>query len=101
MADFLKMDQEEKIARVTVVSRLNKYIEEKSLQNPDRKVEILLDGPLQELLSPPEDFGTVTYFNLCKLVGKHFPKKTEEEKKEQKKRKAEESGNEQAKKCAK
>lgn len=81
MADFVGIDHEEKIARVTVVKVLNEYINNNSLKNPDRQVEILLDERLKNLLNPPEDFGPVTFFNLCKLVGVHFPKKTEEEKK--------------------
>lgn len=75
LADFLKIPHDEKIARTTVVSRLNEYITDNKLQNPDHKVQVVLDEPLKKLLKPPEDFGIVTYFNLCKLVGKHFPKK--------------------------
>ena len=74
LGDFLKMKEGEKIARTTVVSKLNEYICKNGLQNPERKVEIILDDALTKLLSPPPDFGKVTYFNLCKLVGKHFPK---------------------------
>lgn len=81
LADFLGIQHDEKIARVTVVKILNEYINKNALKNPERQVEIMLDEPLRKLLDPPEDFGTVTYFNLCKLVGVHFPKKTEEEKK--------------------
>lgn len=90
MAEFLKLDPNELIARTAVVKKLNDYIRENSLKNPDRQVEILLDEPLKKLLAPPEDFGTVTYFNLCKLVGAHFPKKTEEEKKADKRAREEE-----------
>lgn len=74
MAEFLGIPLDEKIARTTVVSRLNEYIAKNNLQNPAKKVEIILDEPLRKLLNPPADFGTVTYFNLCKLVGIHFPK---------------------------
>ena len=81
LAEFLKLDPDELIARTAVVKRLNDYVKENSLKNPDRQVEILLDEPLKKLLAPPEGFGTVTYFNLGKLVGAHFPKKTDEEKK--------------------
>lgn len=80
LAEFLEIDPEEKIARTTVVSKINEYIAKNKLQNPDNKVEVLLDEPLKRLLTPPEGFGPVTYFNLCKLVGVHFPKKTVEEK---------------------
>lgn len=81
LADFFGMDHSEKIARTVAVAKLNEYIVKNGLQNPERKIEIMLDEPLRILLSPPEDFGVVTYFNLCNLVGKHFPKKTDAEKK--------------------
>ncbi|AAR26904.1 FirrV-1-B29 [Feldmannia irregularis virus a] len=74
MADFLGIPHDEKIARTTVVSRLNEYIVKNKLQNPEHKVEVMLDEPLLKLLNPPDDFGKITYFNLCKLVGVHFPK---------------------------
>lgn len=91
LAEFLKIDPDELIARTAVVKKLNDYIKENSLKNPDRQVEILLDEPLKKLLAPPEGFGTVTYFNLCRLVGAHFPKKTDEEKKADKKARDEEN----------
>ncbi|ACH46789.1 putative adenine methyltransferase [Feldmannia species virus] len=75
LAEFLGIGPDEKIARTTVVSKLNEYITTHGLQNPEHKIEVLLDEPLRKLLNPPEDFGKVTYFNLCKLVGSHFPKK--------------------------
>ena len=81
LADFFGMDHTEKLARTVAVSKLNEYIVKNGLQNPERKIEIMLDEPLKTLLNPPEGFGVVTYFNLCNLVGKHFPKKTESEKK--------------------
>ena len=81
LADFFGMGHDDKIARTSAVSKLNEYIVEKKLQNPDNRLQILLDGPLEALLRPPADFGPVTYFNLCKLVGIHFPPKTAEEKK--------------------
>lgn len=102
MAEFLKLGPDEKIARVTVVKILNDYINEHSLKNPKNQVEILLDEPLKKLLNPPANFGPVTFFNLCKLVGVHFPKKTEEEKKADKRAREEEkqkSANESQKKA--
>ena len=82
LADFFDMPHTATLARTVCVSRLNAYILKNNLQNPDRKVEIILDDTLKTLLSPPEHFGPVTYFNLCSLIGKHFPKKTDAEKKE-------------------
>ena len=91
LAEFLKLDPDELIARTAVVKKLNDYIKENSLKNPDRQVEILLDEPLKKLLAPPEGFGTVTYFNLCRLVGAHFPKKNEARDEESKRKKEEEN----------
>ena len=81
LADFFGMDHSEKLARTVAVSKLNEYIVKNGLQNPERKIEIILDDSLKVLLNPPDGFGVVTYFNLCNLVGKHFPKKTDAEKK--------------------
>lgn len=80
LAEFLGMQPDEEIARTMVVKKINDYVKEHNLKNPARNVEILLDERLKKLLNPPADFGTVTYFNLCKLVGTHFPKKTKEQK---------------------
>lgn len=88
LSDFFGMDHSETMARTVCVSKLNAYILKNNLQNPERKVEILLDETLTTLLSPPSDFGPVTYFNLCSLIGKHFPKKTDAEKKEDAQNKA-------------
>lgn len=82
LADFFGMEHGEKIARTAAVSKLNEYIVENNLQNPENRLQILMDEPLKKLLRPPPDFGPVTYFNLCKIIGIHFPPKTEQEKKE-------------------
>ena len=46
-----------------------------------------MDEPLKKLLRPPPDFGPVTYFTLCKIIGIHFPPKNAEEKNEEMKNK--------------
>ena len=80
LAQFFDKDPEEKMARTEAVSKLNEYILKNKLQNPQNKKEIILDDVLVKLLEPPADFGPVTYFNLCKLVGNHFPKSKKKQK---------------------
>ena len=75
LAEFCGKNPDDKMARTEVVSMLNKYILKNELQNPLDRKEIILDDVLTGLLSPAEDFGPVTYFNLYRLIGKHFPKK--------------------------
>lgn len=71
LCKFLGMVPGEKVARTAVVKQINQYILEKSLQNPQRRSEILCDEPLKKLLNPGPNF-VVNYFNLCKLLGPHF-----------------------------
>ena len=79
LSEFFEIPVGEKMARTTAVSKLNKYIKEKNLQDPANKIQIVLDPTLTKLLDPPADFGPVTFFNLCVLLGKHFVKKNEPE----------------------
>ena len=85
LSDFFNKNPGEMMARTEAVSRLNEYIQKNNLQNPENKREIILDDVLVNLLKPPTDFGPVTYFNLCKLVGIHFPKSKKKQKLEEKK----------------
>jgi hypothetical protein len=71
---FLELQPDERIARTTAVKKINTYIKANNLQNPAKKIEIILDDKLQALLAPPAEFGPITYFNLCRLLGKHFSK---------------------------
>jgi hypothetical protein len=74
LATFMNMPVGSQVARTAVVQFVNRYIVDNSLQNPDKKSEILVhkDDKLLGLLNPDPSFGTVTYFNLCKLLGPHF-----------------------------
>lgn len=74
LAAFMELPAGTPVARTTVVKFINKYIVDNSLQNPDHKSEIMVqsDEKLLKLLNPDPNFGTVTYFNLCKLLGPHF-----------------------------
>ena len=74
LAKFMEVPVGTPVARTAVVKFINKYIVDNALQNPERKSEILVqkDEKLLSLLNPDPNFGTVTYFNLCKLLGPHF-----------------------------
>lgn len=72
LAEFMGLGEGEQVARTTVVKFVNEYIGKHKLQNPEKKSEIKCDAKLQALLNPGENFGPVTYFNLCKLLGPHF-----------------------------
>ena len=72
LAQFMGLNEGEKVARTTVVKFINEYIGKHSLQNPTKKSEINCDESLLSLLKPSSTFGPVTYFNLCKLLGPHF-----------------------------
>ena len=74
LANFMNVPAGTPVARTAVVKFINKYIVDNGLQNPERKSEILVekDPKLLVLLKPDPNFGTVTYFNLCKLLGPHF-----------------------------
>ena len=74
LSTFLKLEPGEKIPRTTAVKLINDYIKEQGIQNPKRKTQLLLDEPLLKLLDPPSDFGIVSYFSICRLLGKHFIK---------------------------
>ena len=72
LAQFMGLNEGEKVARTTVVKFINEYIGKHNLQNPSKKSEINCDESLLGLLKPSPTFGPVTYFNLCKLLGPHF-----------------------------
>lgn len=74
LSTFLQLADGETIARTQVVSLLNKYITANDLKDPVKKNQINLDDKLKALLAPPEDFGVVTFFNICRLLKPHFPK---------------------------
>ncbi len=72
LSNFMGIPPGEKVARTVAVKKINEYIKEHKLQNPEKRIQIILDDKLRALLTPPDDFGDVTFFNLCKLIGRHF-----------------------------
>ncbi|CAM9096677.1 unnamed protein product, partial [Ectocarpus sp. 12 AP-2014] len=80
LTDFLGLEEGHMVSRTHTVKLLNNYVKANGLQNPAKKIEIVPDEPLAKLLSPPADFGPITYFKMCSLLGPHFPKETQEAK---------------------
>lgn len=78
LTDFLGLEEGHEVSRTHTVKLLNNYVKAKGLQNPAKKIEIVPDEALLKLLRPPADFGPITYFKMCSLLGPHFPKESQE-----------------------
>ena len=75
LAKFLGMPTGSEMARTEVTREINKYIRENSLQDKTNGRKIIPDEKLSVLLKVTDDID-LTYFNLQKYMGPHFPKKT-------------------------
>ena len=73
LAGFLSLPVGSEMARTEVTREINKYIREHSLQNKSNGRIINPDDKLLKLLKV-EDNVELTYFNLQKYMGPHFPK---------------------------
>jgi upstream activation factor subunit UAF30 len=73
LAIFLGRPSGTEMARTEVTREINKYIREKQLQNKTNGRIIIPDQPLSGLLKITSDIE-LTYFNLQKYMGPHFPK---------------------------
>ena len=73
LAGFLSLPFGSEMARTEVTREINKYIREHSLQNKSNGRIINPDEKLLKLLKV-EDNVELTYFNLQKYMGPHFPK---------------------------
>ena len=63
------------MARTEVTREINKYIREHELQDKTNGRKIIPDKKLSTLLKITSDID-LTYFNLQKYMGPHFPKQT-------------------------
>jgi len=77
LADFLGLNHGSEMARTDVTREINKYIREHSLQDSNNGRKINPDKKLSQLLNVTPEVE-LTYFNLQKYMGPHFPKKTVE-----------------------
>jgi upstream activation factor subunit UAF30 len=71
LCNFMGKELGSEVARTEVTQYLIKYIKEKNLQYKDNKKIIIPDNELKTLLNVDND-QEVTYFNLQKLMNRHF-----------------------------
>ena len=76
LADFLGKPQGSEMARTDVTREINKYIRAHDLQDKTNGRRIIADKSLCDLLKIDSDVN-LTYFNLQRYMGPHFPKKTD------------------------
>ena len=74
LCTFMGKEAGTEIARTEVTQYLIQYIKDNELQFPDNKKVIVPDSTLKKLLGVKEG-DEVTYFNLQRLMNKHFVKK--------------------------
>lgn len=75
LATFLGKDKGIEMARTDVTREINKYIRANGLQDKENGRQINPDKALCELLKITKDSEVVlTYFNLQRYMGPHFPK---------------------------
>lgn len=73
LCKFLNLSLGTELARTEVTKRILQYVKDNSCQDPNNKRVIILDDKLKELLDPVEG-EEVTYFNIQRLLKKHYQK---------------------------
>ena len=73
LADFLGKDKGVEMARTDVTREINNYIKANSLQDKENGRKINPDKALCKLLNITDEIN-LTYFNLQRYMGPHFPK---------------------------
>tara|TARA_Y100000022_G_C13212459_1_gene358219 strand:- start:473 stop:1210 length:738 start_codon:yes stop_codon:yes gene_type:complete len=76
LAVFLGKPEGSEMARTDVTREINKYIRAHDLQDKTNGRKILPDKSLCDLLKIDSEVN-LTYFNLQRYMGPHFPKKTD------------------------
>jgi len=80
LAAFLGKDKGVEMARTDVTREINQYIRAHNLQDKENGRKINPDEPLRNLLKITKDSDVVlTYFNLQRYMGPHFPKSAKTE----------------------
>ena len=75
LANFLGKEKGAEMARTEVTREINKYIRTNNLQDKENGRKINPDKALCDLLKITKDSDVVlTYFNLQRYMGPHFPK---------------------------
>jgi len=75
LCNFMGKPTDSKLARTEVTQYLIQYIKDNNLQWAENRKIIKPDSKLKKLLKPAKN-EDVTYFNLQKLMNKHFIKKS-------------------------
>lgn len=75
LCNFMGKPTDSKLARTEVTQYLIQYIKDHNLQWAENRKIIKPDSKLKKLLKPAKN-EDVTYFNLQKLMNKHFIKKS-------------------------
>lgn len=75
LASFLGKPLGSEMARTDVTREINKYIRANNLQDKENGRQINPDKQLSQLLKI-DNAVTLTYFNLQRYMGPHFPKQT-------------------------
>ena len=70
LCEFLDLEKNTKETRQNVTKAIIKYVKDNDLQSKTDGRVILVDDRLTSLLKPGKE--TVTFFNLQKLINKHY-----------------------------
>jgi len=71
LQEFMKLNEDDKVARTEVTKYLSSYIKEHKLKSPENGRVIVPNPELSALLDAKEE-DTITYFNLQRFMNKHF-----------------------------
>ena len=74
MCTFLELPEGTELPRTEVTRRVNTYVKNNNLQNPDNKKQIMADKNLKQLLYL-NNTDVLTYFNLQRFMKIHFLKR--------------------------
>jgi len=74
MCEFMGRNEGELISRIEITKYLNKYIKEKSLENPENRQNIIPDENLWKILGEEARNEKITHFTIQKYLNKHFVK---------------------------
>lgn len=76
LAEFLDLTKGEMYSRQSITQRINKYVKDNELQNPENRRYILLESEagqkLKTLLRDPDQ--PLTFFNIQRYLKDHYPK---------------------------
>jgi chromatin remodeling complex protein RSC6 len=72
LCDFIGVEHGCELSRTDITRKINEYVKEKNLNNPENRREFFPDKKLKSILNVKEG-EKVTYFILQRLIAHHFP----------------------------